>query len=86
MQGTEQMTQLMTTVCPFCGVGCGLVVESGNAFPLRSHPITQGSLSLRGWSTGELLRSPLRVKSAFVRSPNGTTHPVEISEALKLIV
>jgi len=45
MQGTEQMTQLMTTVCPFCGVGCGLVVESGNAFPLRSHPITQGSLS-----------------------------------------
>ena len=86
MQMDEQLAQLAVTVCPFCGVGCGLVVEGGNAFPLRSHPITQGSLSLRGWSTGELLRSPLRVKSAFVRSPNGTMHPVEVSEALKLIV
>lgn len=86
MELTAQVDRLATTVCPFCGVGCALVVEGESAFPLRSHPITQGSLSLRGWSTGELLRSPLRVKSAFVRSPNGSRQPIDISQALQLIV
>ncbi|MGQ9462043.1 MAG: molybdopterin oxidoreductase family protein [Candidatus Fervidibacter sp.] len=85
MQPVEQVAQLATTVCPFCGVGCGLVVEDGNAFPLRSHPITQGSLSIRGWSTGELLNSPLRVKTAFVRSPNGSPQPIEPSQVIKLV-
>jgi predicted molibdopterin-dependent oxidoreductase YjgC len=86
MEQTRQAVQLATTVCPFCGVGCGLVVEDESAFPLRHHPITQGSLSIRGWSTGELLRSPLRVKAASVRSPNGSLQPIEISQAIELIV
>ncbi len=86
METKEQVIQLATTVCPFCGVGCGLVVEGENAFPLRYHPITQGSLSIRGWSTGELLRSPLRVKAASVRSPNGSLQPIEISQAIELII
>ncbi len=85
MESTVQVAHLATTVCPFCGVGCGLVVEGESAFPLRSHPITQGSLSLRGWSTGELLRSPLRVKSAFVKSHDGSRQPVDISQALQLV-
>ncbi len=86
MESTGQVVQLATTVCPFCGVGCGLVVEGENAFPLRFHPITQGSLSIRGWSTGELLKSPLRVKTASVRSPNGSYQPIEFPQAIKLIV
>lgn len=85
MQSVERAARLATTVCPFCGVGCGLVVEDGNAFPLRSHPITQGSLSIRGWSTGELLNSPLKIKTAFVRSPNGSPQPIEPSQAIKLV-
>lgn len=85
MQLFEQVARLATTVCPFCGVGCGLVVEDGNAFPLRSHPITQGSLSIRGWSTGELLNSPLRLKTSFVRSPNGSLQPIEPLQAIRLI-
>ncbi len=86
MEQTRQAVHLAATVCPFCGVGCGLVVEGENAFPLRYHPITQGSLSIRGWSTGELSRSPLRVKGASVRSPNGSPQPIEISQAIELIV
>lgn len=82
----EQIDKLATTVCPFCGVGCGLMVDGESAFPLRSHRITQGSLSLRGWSTGELFNSPLRVKMAFIRSSNGSHKVIDISEAVKLVV
>lgn len=84
--GPTDRANYSATVCPFCGVGCGLIVEGGNAFPLRSHPITQGSLSLRGWSTGELFKSPLRIGFASVKSSNGSHQPVEVPEVLKFIV
>ncbi len=86
MQFAEPAVQLAVTVCPFCGVGCELVVENGQAFPLRSHPVTQGALSLRGWSTGELLWSPLRLKTALLRSAEGKWQTVEVPQALQLVV
>ncbi len=84
-QAKHSLVDLKTTVCPFCGIGCGLVVEDGQAFPLRSHPITEGALSLRGWSTGELLWSPLRLKTAFVRTTEKKWQPTEVPQALQLV-
>ncbi len=86
MKSTEQVVKLATTVCPFCGVGCALVVEGESAFPLKSHPITQGSLSIRGWSTGELLNSPLRVRSVRVGTGDGGRGTSEWADAVRLVV
>ena len=50
-----------TTVCPFCGVGCGQVVSTRNGHVINSegdagHPISEGTLCSMGlrlsrWST-----------------------------------
>ena len=55
------------TACPFCGAGCSVLLEDGVAYPPVSDPITHGGLCLRGWSNGELLRSPLRILRPRVR-------------------
>lgn len=59
------------TVCPFCGSGCSLLLAGGTAFPRRRHAVSDGALCLRGWSAGELLRSPRRVSSAYRRDRGG---------------
>ncbi|MFT6268805.1 MAG: formate dehydrogenase major subunit [Alphaproteobacteria bacterium] len=46
----------VNSICPFCGVGCGmgLVVNEGaiNAVkPLSKHPISKGKLCAKGWNT-----------------------------------
>lgn len=86
MKLTSQNYEMALTVCPFCGVGCNLLVENDSAFPLRHHRITQGALSLRGWSAGELFNSPVRVKTAFVRSSDGSLQPIETTQAIKLVI
>ncbi|MCS7224422.1 MAG: molybdopterin-dependent oxidoreductase [Armatimonadetes bacterium] len=72
------------TVCPFCGMGCGLVLLGRSAFPLDNHPVSQGGLFLRGWASGELLFSPLRVRYGLVRDSNGTQRPLSVEDALEI--
>lgn len=73
---------VVTTVCPFCGTGCGLLLDDGAAFPLVNHSISRGALCLRGWSSGELLRSPARIRYARARDRGGTQRPVAPADAL----
>jgi len=56
------------TACPFCGAGCSVLLEDGIAYPPVHDPVTHGGLCLRGWSSGELLRSPLRVMRPRARN------------------
>jgi predicted molibdopterin-dependent oxidoreductase YjgC len=47
---------LVSSICPFCGVGCGigLVTENNRVTgvqPLLAHPISQGQLCSKGWNT-----------------------------------
>jgi formate dehydrogenase major subunit len=47
---------LVNSICPFCGVGCGigLVATDNNIIsvhPLNKHPISQGKLCAKGWNT-----------------------------------
>lgn len=60
------------TTCTFCGVGCGLYLEtSGNrvtgAFPSMSHPTNEGKICVRGWNVHEVVSSPDRLKVPLVR-------------------
>lgn len=58
-----------------------LLVDS-TAYPRLHHPVTQGALCLRGWSTGELGGSPLRVETAYRRNRGESLRPVRVEEAL----
>lgn len=63
------------TVCPFCGSGCSMLLAGGTSFPRARHPVSEGALCLRGWSAGELLRSPRRVTTAYRRDRGAPLAP-----------
>jgi formate dehydrogenase major subunit len=72
----------VTTICPYCGVGCGAIVmrdDSGKVMSVEGdpdHPISEGSLCSKGSAlyqihfdekTGEV--NPLRLTKVLYRAP-----------------
>ena len=77
------------TTCTFCGVGCGLYLETqGNhvvgVYPSVSHPTNQGRICLRGWHVHEIASSPDRLKAPLLRR-NGDFEEVGWDEAFEFI-
>jgi predicted molibdopterin-dependent oxidoreductase YjgC len=71
-----------TTVCPFCGSGCCMLLEGSSAFPRLRHPVSQGALCLRGWSAGEITASPLRVTTAYTRDRGHHLGPARTEDVI----
>lgn len=74
------------TTCTFCGVGCGLYLEtSGNqvvgVYPSRSHPTNLGRACVRGWHVHEIAGSPDRLRTPLIRT-EGRFEEVSWDEAL----
>lgn len=66
------MTGSVETTCPFCGVGCGLVlgVAAGRVTdvrPLAGHPVSRGQLCVKGWNAEKFLTDPARLTTPLVR-------------------
>jgi formate dehydrogenase major subunit len=67
-------TKQTTTICPYCGVGCGIVVYSRDGKVVNvegdpDHPINQGSLCPKGQSLAQIADSPYRLKKVLYRAP-----------------
>lgn len=65
-----------TTVCPFCGVGCGQVVStrSGEVINIEGdpgHPISEGTLCSKGASAIQVVNNPRRLQKVLYRAPGG---------------
>jgi len=78
------------TTCTFCGVGCGLYLEtSGNRVvgvsPSMSHPANEGRICVRGWHVHEIIDAPDRLKRPLLRK-NGRLQEVTWDEAFGFIV
>ncbi|MCL7378404.1 bifunctional nitrate reductase/sulfite reductase flavoprotein subunit alpha [Streptomyces sp. 35G-GA-8] len=71
----------MRTVCSYCGVGCGLVLDvatdsDGRRSVVRAagdtaHPANAGRLCTKGATSAEMLAAPGRLTSALVRPERG---------------
>jgi formate dehydrogenase major subunit len=66
-----------TTVCPYCSVGCGIIVYAENGKIINTegdpdHPINEGSLCAKGASVSQLVNNDTRVKKPMYREPGGT--------------
>jgi formate dehydrogenase major subunit len=66
--------QITHSICPFCGVGCGLVAytKGGKLINVAGdpdHPINEGALCSKGQAVMEVVTSPRRLKKVRYRAP-----------------
>ncbi|MFT4021433.1 MAG: molybdopterin-dependent oxidoreductase [Acinetobacter sp.] len=66
------MAESIKTVCPYCGVGCGMIlqVDNGQVVKLsghKEHPTNYGRLCTKGSSAHQALRQSGRMEKAYIR-------------------
>ena len=60
------------TTCTFCGVGCGIYLETKDnnvtgAYPSMSHPANEGRICVRGWNVHEVASAQDRLKTPLIK-------------------
>ncbi|MET8411630.1 bifunctional nitrate reductase/sulfite reductase flavoprotein subunit alpha [Streptomyces sp. NPDC005195] len=92
-QGPQTDTARVRTVCSYCGVGCGLVLDIGagrdgrrtvlKASGDKAHPANSGRLCTKGATTADMLAAPGRLTTALRRAGRGEeAKPVSVDAAL----
>jgi len=64
------------TTCVYCGCGCGLYFEVLDGeivgtLPDKAHPISRGSLCIKGWNVPAFVNHPDRLKTPLIRREDG---------------
>ena len=80
--------KFVPSVCSYCGTGCGVLFEVINGkikktLPMKSHPVNQGKLCIKGWNLHEHVNSFMRLKSPLVRE-NGRLQKATWNEAIQI--
>ncbi len=62
------------TICPYCAVGCGMIVHSRNGKVINTegdpdHPINEGTLCSKGASLYQVVNNPARLTKPRYRAP-----------------
>jgi sulfite reductase (NADPH) flavoprotein alpha-component len=85
---SQPAQSLVASVCPYCGVGCGLLLEVAAGKVVRvqgdkSHPSNQGRLCTKGASSAQVLDQPDRMASAYQRpTRDEAPQPLPMAEAI----
>jgi anaerobic selenocysteine-containing dehydrogenase len=80
--------RVVKTMCPYCGVGCGLAVHTrqGRIVEVkgdRQHPSSHGAICNKGATLGAIVDTPDRLRRAQLRADrSGPFQPVELDAAL----
>ena len=74
------------TTCSYCGCGCGILLEVLNeevigSLPVKTHPVSEGSLCIKGWNIHEFIGSDQRLKTPLLKK-NGELQPASWDEAM----
>ena len=83
------MLDFVATTCPYCGVGCGvlLVVKNGQVVdtrPWAGHAVSEGRLCIKGWNAHQFIHHPERLTKPLIRE-NGEFRESSWEEALGLV-
>ncbi|MGV9269135.1 molybdopterin-dependent oxidoreductase [Kitasatospora sp. NPDC003701] len=85
------------TVCSYCGVGCGIVLDigrdgatgrrtAGKVSGDRNHPTNAGRLCTKGATSAEMMAAPGRAATALVRAERGAEPAeVDVDEAITAV-
>ena len=65
--------KFVPSVCSYCGTGCGVLFEVVDdriisTLPMKTHPVNQGKLCIKGWNLHEHINSELRLKQPLVKT------------------
>ncbi len=81
--------QQVKSVCPYCGVGCGIVMQVADNQVVKVsgdklHPANRGKLCTKGLTCAKAITAPGRLIHAFVRQQR-PQEPVrtEMAEAIR---
>ena len=63
-----------TTVCPYCSVGCGILVHTKDGKVINTegdpdHPVNEGTLCSKGASLYQIVNNPKRITKPQYRAP-----------------
>jgi len=77
------------TTCIYCGAGCKLYLqvldgEIVGVLPDKEHPISRGSLCIKGWNAASFVYHPDRLKTPLIRR-DGDFEEATWDEALALV-
>jgi predicted molibdopterin-dependent oxidoreductase YjgC len=80
--------KLVPSVCSYCGTGCGVLFEVIDnkivgTLPMKTHPVNQGKLCIKGWNLHEHVNSVLRLKQPLVKT-FGRFMKTDWDEAIRL--
>lgn len=75
------MKREVKTLCPYCGVGCGLLASTDGKRVLsvrgdKTHPANFGRVCQKGATVAQTIHSPTRLHNAMVRGDDGKLHVV----------
>jgi predicted molibdopterin-dependent oxidoreductase YjgC len=64
--------KIVPSVCSYCGTGCGILflVLDGKVLgtmPMKTHPVNEGKLCIKGWNLHEHVNSFIRLKAPLIR-------------------
>jgi predicted molibdopterin-dependent oxidoreductase YjgC len=65
--------KFVPSVCSYCGTGCGVLFEviDGKVvgtLPLKTHPVNEGKLCIKGWNLHEHVNSFMRLKAPLIKT------------------
>lgn len=74
------------TTCSYCGCGCGMLLEVLDnevigTLPVKTHPVSDGSLCIKGWNIHEFIGSERRLTEPLLKK-DGKLTPVGWDEAM----
>jgi formate dehydrogenase major subunit len=88
---TRTADQVVKSICPYCGVGCGqtVYVNGGKITDIEGDPdspVSQGCLCPKGAATFQLVTGSHRIHQVLYRGPGGTAwEPIPLDRAMDMV-
>ena len=79
--------KIIPSTCSYCGCGCGVLFQVLDGrllgtLPMKTHPVNQGKLCIKGWNLHEHVISDKRLTSPMVKK-DGQQQEVSWDEAIR---
>ena len=79
--------KIIPSICSYCGCGCGVLFQVFDGklvgtMPMKTHPVNEGKLCIKGWNLHEHVVSDRRLKSPMLKK-DGNLQETTWDEAIQ---